>query len=81
MAVNVCDSAQEKAASVEHLGQPGELVCQQPFPSQPVAFYGRDGHKRYQAAYFERFGDSVWCQGDYMQVLKKTGGILILGRS
>lgn len=54
MAVNVCDSAQEKAASVEHLGQPGELVCQQPFPSQPVAFYGRDGHKRYQAAYFER---------------------------
>lgn len=81
MAVDMCDTETEEAVSVEKLEQPGELVCRQPFPSQPLAFYGTNGNKRYESSYFQRFGRHVWHQGDFMQVNNDNDGILITGRS
>ncbi|KAL7764920.1 hypothetical protein ACKLNR_006065 [Fusarium oxysporum f. sp. zingiberi] len=81
MAVDIYDSGTDEHVSVEELGAPGELVCEKPFPSQPLAFLGKDGYKQYKASYFERYGPSVWCQGDFVQRSPATGGIFMLGRS
>ncbi|KAK5939330.1 hypothetical protein PMZ80_008634 [Knufia obscura] len=68
-------------------GEPGELVCDVPFPCQPVMFWppGDAGEKRYKGSYFETFtnrnGDAVWHHGDFVRVNPKTGGIWMLGRS
>jgi len=80
MAVDVLDGAMEQPVSLSN-GHQGELVCRRPFPSQPLGFFGPDGLKRYQEAYFARFGDLVWQQGDFMQVVPDTKGIIIYGRS
>jgi acetoacetyl-CoA synthetase len=82
MAVDVYDAAASTGRSIRRTGHPGELVCTQPFPSQPVMFWG-DGPaaKRYRASYFERFGDGVWCQGDFLARNPSTGGYVMLGRS
>ncbi|EMT62787.1 Acetoacetyl-CoA synthetase [Fusarium odoratissimum] len=81
MAVDIYDSGTDEHVSVEELGAPGELVCAKPFPSQPLAFLGKDGYKQYKASYFERYGPSVWCQGDFVQRSPATGGVFMLGRS
>ena len=61
------------------VGEPGELVCTNPFPSMPVSFW-RDGDgAKYRAAYFERF-PNVWNHGDYVE-LTDHGGMIIHGRS
>ncbi|KAF5017650.1 hypothetical protein F66182_10400 [Fusarium sp. NRRL 66182] len=75
MAVDVYDSGKNESLSVEKSGVPGELVCKLPFPSQPLTFLGHDGAQRYKASYFERYGPSVWCQGDFVQdgVLNPSG--------
>ena len=57
----------------------GELVCTRPFPSAPVEFWNDPGDVRYRAAYFERF-PGIWAHGDFAE-LKKTGGLVIHGRS
>ncbi len=60
-------------------GVRGELVCTQPFPSQPLAFWDdRDG-ARYRAAYYERF-PGIWHHGDFASWTEHEG-ILIHGRS
>ena len=59
--------------------QRGELVCTRPFPSAPIRFWNDPGDVRYRAAYFERF-PGVWAHGDFAE-LKKTGGLVIHGRS
>ena len=66
--------------------EPGELVCTQPFPCQPVFFWGDDAQaSRYRGSYFERFanrsGSPVWHHGDYVSVNPATGGLSMLGRS
>jgi len=81
MAVDVADVGQERFVSVKNSGHPGELVCCMPFPSQPVKFWGVDGTKRYRSSYFERFGNSTWNQGDFVQMTTDTKGFLMLGRS
>ncbi|KAH7215312.1 hypothetical protein DER44DRAFT_687814 [Fusarium oxysporum] len=81
MAVDIYDSGTDEHVSVEELGAPGELVCAKPFPSQPLAFLGKDGYKQYKASYFKRYGPSVWCQGDFVQRSPATGGVFMLGRS
>ncbi|EXJ76281.1 acetoacetate-CoA ligase [Cladophialophora psammophila CBS 110553] len=81
MAVGVADLSKQSFRSVKEKGEPGELVCTMPFPSQPSSFWGQDGAKRYQASYFERFGTRVWNQGDFVQMNVRTGGYLMLGRS
>lgn len=81
MAVTVYDSASENGIPLTGAGAAGELVCVKPFPSQPLSFIGNDGQERYRKSYFERFGDGVWCQGDYISIAPDTGGIFMLGRS
>ena len=60
-------------------GEPGELVCAEPFPSMPVRFWNDPDGRRYQAAYFERF-QGVWTHGDWVE-LTPHDGLIIYGRS
>jgi len=57
----------------------GELVCTQPFPSQPVGFWRDPKREKFQQAYFSRY-PGVWCHGDYLYQTE-AGGYVILGRS
>ncbi|MGI9257497.1 MAG: acetoacetate--CoA ligase [Gammaproteobacteria bacterium] len=61
------------------VGEKGELVCTQAFPSMPLEFWNDPADKKYHAAYFEKFPD-VWAQGDYAE-LTEHDGIIIYGRS
>jgi acetoacetyl-CoA synthetase len=61
------------------IGEHGELVCTQPFPSTPVCFWNDADGARYKAAYFERF-DGIWAHGDFAE-LTEDGGLVIHGRS
>ena len=66
------------------VGERGELVCTNAFPSMPLGFWG-DGPlgsvgPRYRAAYFERFGGEVWAHGDFA-TWTPHGGMVIHGRS
>ncbi|MBT8099658.1 MAG: acetoacetate--CoA ligase, partial [Gammaproteobacteria bacterium] len=74
MAVEIFDDDGQRV-----IEQRGELVCTQPFPSAPVAFWNDADNSRYRAAYFERF-PGVWAHGDFAE-LRKTGGFVIHGRS
>ncbi|OQU99362.1 hypothetical protein CLAIMM_05001 [Cladophialophora immunda] len=81
MAVDIADVSGETFRSVKAKREPGELVCTMPFPSQPIAFWGEHGAKKYQESYFERFGTGIWNQGDFVQMNTDTGGYVMLGRS
>ncbi len=61
------------------IGQNGELVCCNAFPSMPVYFWNDPGKEKYHAAYFERF-PGVWAHGDYAEITE-NGGMVIYGRS
>ncbi len=74
MAVEVWNDAGEPV-----VGEHGELVCTQPFPSAPVGFWNDADRARYRAAYFERF-DGIWAHGDFAE-LTEEGGLIIYGRS
>ena len=60
-------------------GEPGELVCTQPFPSMPVGFWDDPDAAKYRAAYFDFF-PGVWRHGDWVE-LTEHEGIIIYGRS
>jgi acetoacetyl-CoA synthetase len=64
---------------VSVVGENGELVCSNAFPSMPVCFWNDPGDAKYHAAYFERF-PGVWAQGDYAEITA-NGGMVIYGRS
>ncbi len=61
------------------VGEKGELVCRNPFPSMPLEFWADEDGSRYRSAYFERFAD-VWAHGDYASWTER-GGMIIHGRS
>ncbi|MEX2409551.1 MAG: acetoacetate--CoA ligase, partial [Rhodovibrionaceae bacterium] len=61
------------------IGEKGELVCLNPFPSMPLAFWNDPDGSRYRAAYFERF-PGVWCHGDFAEKTARDG-FIIYGRS
>ena len=61
------------------VGEKGDLVCRNPFPSMPLEFWGDADGSRYRAAYFERF-PGVWAHGDYASWTER-GGMVIHGRS
>lgn len=61
------------------IGERGELVCTQPIPSMPVAFWNDPDGARYRAAYFETF-PGVWAHGDFIE-FTAAGGAIIYGRS
>ena len=64
MAVEVWNDAGEPV-----VGEHGELVCTQPFPSAPVGFWNDPDGARYRAAYFERF-EGIWAHGDFAELTK-----------
>ncbi|KAI1344324.1 acetoacetate-CoA ligase [Xylariaceae sp. FL0016] len=76
MAIDVADSITGEPTP----GEDGELVCTQPFPCQPLTFWGPQGEEKYRASYFERF-DGVWHHGDFVRINVRTGGLTMLGRS
>jgi acetoacetyl-CoA synthetase len=57
----------------------GELVCTQPMPSMPLAFWNDPGGARYRESYFEMF-PGVWRHGDWIRITPE-GGAVIYGRS
>jgi len=61
------------------IGEKGELVCTEPFPSMPVYFWNDPEGKKYKSAYFE-FYPGVWRHGDFIK-LTENGGVIIYGRS
>ena len=70
---------------ISSTGEPGDLVCTKPFICQPVSFWGKDGEKKYQSSYFDKFtnssGQPIWHHGDFVRFNPETGGIWMLGRS
>jgi acetoacetyl-CoA synthetase len=60
-------------------GTKGELVCEKPFPSMPVAFWNDPQRKRYFDAYFNRY-PGIWHHGDWAEITP-GGGVIIYGRS
>lgn len=82
MAIGVVDSASDSddPRPVEPVGSAGDLVCTQPFPCQPLTFFGPNGQDKYRSAYFERF-PGIWHHGDFVRMDPATGGLVMLGRS
>jgi acetoacetyl-CoA synthetase len=77
MAVEVWDF---EGKDITNTGEPGDLVCTMPFPSQPVYFWGPEGQKMYKRSYFDVF-PGVWHHGDFVRINPETGGMIMLGRS
>lgn len=61
------------------VGQEGELVCRQSFPSRPLGFLNDVNHQRMHQAYFEKF-PGVWHHGDFI-TLTAAGSVQVFGRS
>jgi acetoacetyl-CoA synthetase len=61
------------------IGENGELVCANAFPSMPVEFWNDPGDRKYHAAYFEKY-PGVWAHGDYAEITPE-GSMIIHGRS
>lgn len=77
MAVQAWDAERK---NITETGEPGDLVCVKPFPSQPVQFWGVNGDDIYRKSYFETF-PGVWHHGDFIRFNPATGGMFMLGRS
>jgi acetoacetyl-CoA synthetase len=67
----------EKGKSV--VGEKGELVCTEPFPSMPVYFWDDMNGEKYRKAYFEKYL-RTWTHGDYIKITENSG-IIVYGRS
>ncbi|NWG27224.1 MAG: acetoacetate--CoA ligase, partial [Ignavibacteriaceae bacterium] len=67
----------EKGESV--IGEKGELVCSEPFPSMPVYFWDDETGEKYRKAYFDKYV-GIWTHGDYIKITE-NGGIIVYGRS
>ncbi|MBQ0718677.1 MAG: acetoacetate--CoA ligase [Gammaproteobacteria bacterium] len=74
MAVAIWNDAGESVVE-----EKGELVCTQPFPSCPIAFWADPEDEKFRAAYFDTY-PNIWAHGDYGEVTA-NGGIVIHGRS
>jgi acetoacetyl-CoA synthetase len=61
------------------VGEKGDLVCTEPFPSMPLTFLGADGDRRYHDAYFSA-RDDVWTHGDLVEITER-GTVVVYGRS
>jgi acetoacetyl-CoA synthetase len=74
LAVNVMD---DRNAPV--VGEQGDLVCTEPFPSMPLTFWGEGGRERYHATYFAQRRE-IWTHGDVAE-MTIHGSAVIYGRS
>ncbi len=61
------------------VGEVGELVATEPFPSMPVQFWNDPGDRRYRESYFEHY-PGVWRHGDWIRITPE-GRSVIYGRS
>ncbi len=61
------------------LGQVGELVLTEPFPSMPIGFWNDPLRERFNASYFGMY-PGIWRHGDWVK-LNESGGLVIYGRS
>jgi acetoacetyl-CoA synthetase len=64
------------------VGEVGELVCTEPFPSMPLYFWNDPGDVRYRESYFEMY-PGVWRHGDWLRLVERPEAIggIIYGRS
>ncbi|KAL5594569.1 hypothetical protein BROUX41_001493 [Berkeleyomyces rouxiae] len=76
-------------------GEPGDLVCVQPFPAQPLTFFSpvskSDGDAKYRDAYFSHWPSDtriaskpgpVWHHGDFVSISDAGNrSLVMLGRS
>jgi len=74
MAVEIWNDAGDSV-----VGEKGELVCTQPFPSCPIGFWNDPQGEKFHAAYFDSWS-GIWAHGDYGEVTEH-GGYVIHGRS
>lgn len=87
MSVRCYDSSTGR--DITDTGEPGDLICDVPFPCQPCMFWppGPEGENKYRSSYFDTFhkddgkGNQVWCHGDFVRFNPTTGGMWMLGRS
>jgi len=75
LAMNVYKSDGTKT----EINEKGELVCEEPFPSMPIGFWGDDDGAKYRNAYFSGF-KGVWTHGDF-SAISEHGGFFMYGRS
>jgi acetoacetyl-CoA synthetase len=61
------------------IGDKGDLVCTEPFPSMPLTFLGENGQKRYHDAYFG-VRDDIWTHGDLIEITPRET-VIVYGRS
>ncbi|WP_454762257.1 acetoacetate--CoA ligase [Caulobacter segnis] len=61
------------------IGEVGELVCVQPFPSMPLYFWGDAAGTQYRSSYFSVW-PGVWRHGDWLRI-EADGSCSINGRS
>jgi acetoacetyl-CoA synthetase len=64
------------------LGQVGELVCTEPFPSMPLYFWGDTDGRRYFESYFDTW-PGAWRHGDWLELIARPESVtaVIYGRS
>lgn len=63
----------------ELVGEIGELVSRQPFPSRPIGFLGDPDGRRYHEAYFAQ-NPGMWTHGDLIDI-DSSGSPRLHGRS
>lgn len=94
MDVDIFDVEDDRGVSVLGIGDAGELVCKQPWPSEPAFFWGDPAGEKYKTSYFAKFlaqapasgyqqheEYSIWNQGDFVSKNPLTGGFVMHGRS
>lgn len=91
MDVDVFDVENDLGLSIQDTGDAGELVCKQPWPSEPAFFWGDPAGEKYKTSYFAKYpaatrrqqhkGYPIWNQGDFVSQNPLTGGFLMHGRS
>ena len=74
-----CDLQAWNEEGMEVSDEVGEMVIAKPMPSMPVFFWGDEGHKRYNASYFEMY-PNVWRHGDWIKITERNS-LIIYGRS
>ncbi|KAG8158413.1 hypothetical protein KVR01_011535 [Diaporthe batatas] len=97
MAVDLYDVDDERGLSVQGTGEPGEMVCKQPWPSEPAFFWDDPSGGKYKDSYFTKYAARlhvrplhghgqleeyrIWSQGDFVSRNPARGGFLTHGRS
>jgi acetoacetyl-CoA synthetase len=61
------------------LGETGELICANPFPSRPLGLYGDPDGERFHRAYFSQ-NAGMWTHGDFIEFTPR-GTARMQGRS